>query len=264
MKNPKTEFSGVINDFNRKVGEIVFLEREKKGMNQSQLAKLIGVDRTIISRIENGMIDNLPAYYLPLISKALDFSPSLFFEDESMEHTLKRIKEILDWKAKDTISRLAQAEKSYDSKIQSLENENTNKNILSKKIVITYQKGEPDIIPVDNYKEHGIINTPDARHSLSESAQKYNTGATPFDFGNISSEISSFNEADKKILSMISSFLESEKNIELLQKKKPLQRGLIDYIVDNCLLEAAKEGNNLSMRICAYLSQLYREAWKNA
>jgi len=57
------------------------LEREKKLLTQQQLADLVGVDRTLISKIESG-VSSPSVATAKKIAAVLGFDWTRFFEDE--------------------------------------------------------------------------------------------------------------------------------------------------------------------------------------
>jgi putative transcriptional regulator len=57
------------------------LEREKKLLTQQQLADLVGVDRTLISKIESG-VSSPSVTTAKKIAAVLGFEWTLFFTDE--------------------------------------------------------------------------------------------------------------------------------------------------------------------------------------
>lgn len=58
---------------NNKIAEI----RKKKGLTQAELAKRVGIDRTHLSKVENG--HNTSTHLLAKIAKELDVSMKDFF-----------------------------------------------------------------------------------------------------------------------------------------------------------------------------------------
>lgn len=60
-------------DLNKKVGQRIIALREKKGWNQSDLARACGKDRQAIEKLENGKV-NPTLYTLFEIAKALEVS----------------------------------------------------------------------------------------------------------------------------------------------------------------------------------------------
>jgi transcriptional regulator with XRE-family HTH domain len=65
-----------IYDYRIKVGEILKEMREKKGYSQDELAEAMNVNRSTISKIENGKF-NLSVDYLSKFSWFLDFELQL-------------------------------------------------------------------------------------------------------------------------------------------------------------------------------------------
>ncbi|MEI9911760.1 MAG: helix-turn-helix transcriptional regulator [Bacteroidota bacterium] len=60
-------------DLNKKIGQRIIDLREKKGWNQSELARACGKDRQAIEKLENGRV-NPTLYTLYEIAKALEVS----------------------------------------------------------------------------------------------------------------------------------------------------------------------------------------------
>ncbi len=54
MNDEITSMDNRINDYRFKLGEKIKLVREQKGYSQDQLAVLMNINRTTISKIENG------------------------------------------------------------------------------------------------------------------------------------------------------------------------------------------------------------------
>lgn len=65
-----------LHDCRLKIGETIREIREKKGYNQEQLADIMNVSRTTISKIENGKF-NFSIDYLSKFSWFLDFNISI-------------------------------------------------------------------------------------------------------------------------------------------------------------------------------------------
>ncbi len=65
----KTKF---IQDYRNKIGDAIKNFREKKGYSQNELAEIMNVNRSTISKIENGKF-NLSIDYLSKFSWFLDF-----------------------------------------------------------------------------------------------------------------------------------------------------------------------------------------------
>jgi DNA-binding XRE family transcriptional regulator len=61
-----------IRDYRIKIGDAIKNLREKKGYNQDELAEIMNVNRSTISKIENGKF-NLSIDYLSKFSWFLDF-----------------------------------------------------------------------------------------------------------------------------------------------------------------------------------------------
>jgi len=77
MKNSDAQIAansmeGYLHDCRLKMGESIREIREKKGYNQEQLAEIMKVSRTTISKIENGKF-NCSMDYLSKFSWFLDF-----------------------------------------------------------------------------------------------------------------------------------------------------------------------------------------------
>ena len=66
-----------LHDCRLRIGETIREIREKKGYNQEQLADIMNVSRTTISKIENGKF-NFSIDYLSKYSWFLDFNISIF------------------------------------------------------------------------------------------------------------------------------------------------------------------------------------------
>ena len=66
-----------LHDCRLRIGEAIREIREKKGYNQEQLADIMNVSRTTISKIENGKF-NFSIDYLSKFSWFLDFNISIF------------------------------------------------------------------------------------------------------------------------------------------------------------------------------------------
>ena len=72
----ENSMEGYLHDCRLKMGESIREIREKKGYNQEQLAEIMKVSRTTISKIESGKF-NCSIDYLSKFSWFLDFDISL-------------------------------------------------------------------------------------------------------------------------------------------------------------------------------------------
>lgn len=64
-----------IDIYKKATGDVIRKHRRKHNISQEQLAYSIGVNKSTISRYENGSMD-IPASILPIISRECNFSPS--------------------------------------------------------------------------------------------------------------------------------------------------------------------------------------------
>ena len=81
MSNTKSQITGVtmenyLHDCRSKMGETIREIREKRGYNQEQLAEIMKVSRTTISKIESGKF-NCSMDYLSKFSWFLEFDLTL-------------------------------------------------------------------------------------------------------------------------------------------------------------------------------------------
>ena len=84
---------------------------------------------------------------------------------------------------------------------------------------------------------------------------------TPFfDFSATSIENHPFTDSDLDALRNLAVLIDTAKVLDQMHGEKPLRRDLIDFIIDTCILEEAKNGDSLSKHICSYLSNLFRTA----
>ena len=72
MKAAVTDLDDLKMEFRLKVGEAIKKTREKRGHSQDELAELMNINRSTISKIENGKF-NLSLDYLSKFSWFLDF-----------------------------------------------------------------------------------------------------------------------------------------------------------------------------------------------
>ena len=60
------------------------IERVKRNLSQKQLSKLSGVGLNIISKMENGKIDNVTFGYIRKLAKALDIPVEELIKEEEV------------------------------------------------------------------------------------------------------------------------------------------------------------------------------------
>ena len=60
-------------ELNKKIGQRIIYLREKRGWNQSDLARALGKDRQALEKLENGKV-NPTLYSLYEVAKALEIS----------------------------------------------------------------------------------------------------------------------------------------------------------------------------------------------
>lgn len=72
-----------------RIGEIVKERREKKGLNQTELADLAGIKQATISRLESGKNENVTIENLRAIAIALNCSLVSLLTDEDKKVTRK-------------------------------------------------------------------------------------------------------------------------------------------------------------------------------
>lgn len=73
---PNIEMEAHLNDCRLRIGDTIREIREKKGYSQEQLAEIMKVSRTTISKIENGKF-NFSIDYLSKFSWFLDFNTAI-------------------------------------------------------------------------------------------------------------------------------------------------------------------------------------------
>lgn len=76
-----------LHNYRVKIGETIREIREKRGYNQEQLAEIMKVSRTTISKIESGKF-NCSIDYLSKFSWFLDFDISLLINTHKINNTL--------------------------------------------------------------------------------------------------------------------------------------------------------------------------------
>jgi transcriptional regulator with XRE-family HTH domain len=69
-ENPLTELK--VKEFRLKLGDTIRLVREQRGYSQEKLAEMMGVNRSTISKIENGRF-SITVDYLVRFSISLDY-----------------------------------------------------------------------------------------------------------------------------------------------------------------------------------------------
>ena len=79
-------------------GERIKLLREKKGITQEELAKLLNTTKQTISKYENGIVTNIPSDKLDEMIKIFDITPNYLMGWES------RVEENLDQELMEMIS----------------------------------------------------------------------------------------------------------------------------------------------------------------
>jgi ribosome-binding protein aMBF1 (putative translation factor) len=67
---------------NRKIGDMIYNAREEVGLSQVQLAKLIGTQQSVISRLEDADYEGHSLSMLQRIAKALGKTLILGFQDK--------------------------------------------------------------------------------------------------------------------------------------------------------------------------------------
>lgn len=72
MDTELTTTEYLIKDYRLKLGDKIRIVREKKGYSQEKLAKLMKINRSTISKIENGKF-SITVDYLVLLSILLDY-----------------------------------------------------------------------------------------------------------------------------------------------------------------------------------------------
>ncbi|MFH7002109.1 helix-turn-helix domain-containing protein [Flavobacterium bizetiae] len=83
FKNPKeldSNFDKYVSDCRLRIGENIRKVREKKGYNQEQLAEIMQVSRSTISKIENGKF-NCSLDYISKFSWFLEFDLLISIRD---------------------------------------------------------------------------------------------------------------------------------------------------------------------------------------
>ncbi len=71
---------------NKEVGEIIRRRREDLNISQRELAKIIGVSKSTISRWETGQIDSMKTWMINLLANALHIPVGILFgTDEEVE-----------------------------------------------------------------------------------------------------------------------------------------------------------------------------------
>lgn len=67
---------------NRKIGDMISDAREEAGLSQAQLAKLVGTQQSVISRLEDADYEGHSLSMLQRIAKALNKNLILGFQDK--------------------------------------------------------------------------------------------------------------------------------------------------------------------------------------
>lgn len=67
---------------NRKIGDIIYDAREEAGLSQTQLAKMIGTQQSVISRLEDADYEGHSLAMLQRIAKALGKTLIVGFQDK--------------------------------------------------------------------------------------------------------------------------------------------------------------------------------------
>lgn len=80
-------------EYNTAFGEVIQRKRKRAGMTQEQLGNCLGVNKSTISRYENGSID-IPAAALPMSCEACDFKMTEYVDAANDIVTEQRLKQI--------------------------------------------------------------------------------------------------------------------------------------------------------------------------
>jgi transcriptional regulator with XRE-family HTH domain len=72
MESENTVTENLVKEYRLKLGDTIRLVREKRGYSQEKLAELMGVNRSTISKIENGRF-SITVDYLVRFSISLDY-----------------------------------------------------------------------------------------------------------------------------------------------------------------------------------------------
>lgn len=89
----KEQEKNIISDFLRKLGNKVRQKREKKNISQKELADFLHIDRSVLSKYENGQTDMVVSK-LPMISLYCDFPLKDYFDDELQQTISQTVKEM--------------------------------------------------------------------------------------------------------------------------------------------------------------------------
>lgn len=80
-------------EYNTAFGEVIQRKRKRIGMTQEQLGNFLGVNKSTISRYENGSID-IPAAALPMSCEVCDFKMTEYVDVANDIVTERRLKQI--------------------------------------------------------------------------------------------------------------------------------------------------------------------------
>ena len=89
----KEQEKNIISDFLRKLGNKVRQKREKKNISQKELADFLHIDRSVLSKYENGQTDMVVSK-LPMISLYCDFPLKDYFDEELQQTISQTVKEM--------------------------------------------------------------------------------------------------------------------------------------------------------------------------
>ena len=90
----KEQEENIISDFLIKLGNKVRQKREMKNISQKELSDFLHIDRSVLSKYENGQTD-MTVSKLPMISLYCDFPLKDYF-DEELQHTISQaVKEMV-------------------------------------------------------------------------------------------------------------------------------------------------------------------------
>lgn len=228
------------NPFLVRLGEFLQRKREKKNITQVYIGRILGIDRSEISRIEYGNRD-FHVSYLPVFSKAYDFPMNQYFREEGICESIHKVQDAVQCKI-EQISRREKLKRlgpdtALDKKLVAKVYEIDGKEVGEKAEVSKKQK--PNEIMqflhrFDKYEENPL--NPDSVE-----------------------DIDSLTEDNLRLIEKTKVALDFLAELKDAEGKNALSEHIADYILVDVYGNAAKEGDEFAKRMCAYISKLGKE-----
>ena len=232
------------NPFLAKLGIFLQRKREKSCMKQEDIAQYMGRSRVSISRIECGKND-FNVSYLPVFSTVYGFPMSDYFRDENIIEGIKEVRKTLETKIK--ILKQRECAK-HTSKIRPYRQ-------LTARVYMV--DGVEIIEPI---KQRQVTASTDEVEKYIKKFDIYDV--KPFD-PESEEDMGSLTEEDIALIYRTTAALELLSHLSKEARQTSLAEKLADYILNDVYRKAAKDRNEFSMRMCAYIAEMGKVYIKN-